>query len=281
MAKKVIIFVADNNYIERVKSISVNCRLQGKWEGDFAVICPSNSEAAAEFNKFGFYVIETSYRGFLQKFEVFNDYFKSWEEALYMDCDIIIQDDINKLFSLLDIEQKIWMDTEDGSTMTSFWRDPNKEANKPVYNLIEELYPTVNNRSFNSAFMLFIPSLIPMGTPEKLMGIQRQIEPVNRMEDGGTDQQVINLLFWDFCRKIPNKMVCFWGLAEPDNDVDSEFRLFKKGDVPIAIHYTRWYAQWIKKTEDMDAYLVRKLGVPCYDFYETNLSLFNKVFQQQ
>lgn len=279
MANKVIIFVADNNYIERAKSIAVNCREEGKWEGDFAVICPTNSEAAAEFNKFGFHVLETSFKGFLQKFEVFSDYFQRWDEALYMDCDIIVQDDINKLFSLLQVENRIWMDTEDCSTMASFWRDTNKVANKPVYDLIEEKYPTVNNQSFNSAFMLFYPDAIPPNAPEKLMAIQREIEPVNRMEEGGTDQQVINLLLWEYCKKIPNKMVCFWGLAEPQNDVDSDFRQFKKGDVPIAIHYTRWYAQWIKKTEDMDAYLVRKLDVPCHDFYQKKLSLFNQIFQ--
>jgi len=65
---KVIIFVADNNYIEHAKSIAVNCVEQGGWDGDFAVICPTNTEAAAEFRKYGFHVLETSLQGFLQIF---------------------------------------------------------------------------------------------------------------------------------------------------------------------------------------------------------------------
>jgi len=108
--------------------------------------------------------------------------------------------------------------------------------------------------------------------------IQQEIEPINRLENMGTDQQILNLLLWDLCKKIPNKLVCFWGLAEPQNDVDSGWRQFKKGDIPVAIHYSRWYNQWINKTPDMDAYMNRKLGIPCHDLYKENLSKFDNIF---
>ncbi len=73
-------------------------------------------------------------------------------------------------------------------------------------------------------------------------------------------------------------MICFWGLAEPQNDVDSEYRQYKKGDVPVIIHQSRWYAQWIKKTPDADAYLNRKLDIPNYDLYQQNLENFKTLF---
>jgi len=276
--KKVIILVADNNYVDHAKSIAVNCVSQGGWDGDFAVICPTNTEAAAEFRRIGFHVFETEFKGFMQKFSIFDKWFKQWDMALYLDCDILVQDDLSRLVALLDMEDKIWMDTEDGSTLETFWRDPNKEANQAVYQWMQDNYPNVNKQTFNSAFILFRPNSIPDGTPNKLLEIQKAIEPVNRMDNDGTDQQVINLLLWDYCKKIPRKLVCFWGLAEPINDVDSEWRQFNKGDIPVAIHYCRWHAPWIKKTPDADAYRVLKLEKSCYELYHENLSKFETIF---
>ena len=132
MNKRAIIIVADNNYIDHAKSIMVNCREQGGWQEDFVVICPTNSEAAAEFRKYGIEVLETSLKGFMQKFEVFNPFFRIWDEVLYMDCDILVQDDLSRLFSLLKVEDKIWMDTEDGKIIDMFFRDEQKEQNRDL-----------------------------------------------------------------------------------------------------------------------------------------------------
>src|ERR1035437_69866 len=118
MKDKVIAFVSDENYINHVKSIAVNCIEQGKYDGDFAVICPINSNAAKEFKEYGFYVLEVDAIGFLQKFSIFDSFFKSWEKFLYLDCDILIQDDLQRLFDLLERDdQVIWCDTEDGTTL--------------------------------------------------------------------------------------------------------------------------------------------------------------------
>jgi lipopolysaccharide biosynthesis glycosyltransferase len=206
---------------------------------------------------------------------VFDEYFKQWEQALFLDCDIVVQDDLERLFRLLETDEtKIWMDTEDGSTMETFWRDTNKEQNKDVYELMREKYPHVDKQTFNSSVMLFKPEYIDSGVPQTLIEIQEEVKRVNSPENLGTDQQIINLLLWNQSRKIPNKLVCFWGLAEPQNDVDSEWRLCKKGDIPVAIHLSRWYSQWIKKTPDADAYLNRKLNIPNYDLYHQNLLKF-------
>ena len=281
MHKRTIIIVADNNYIEQAKSLAVNCVIEGGWKEDFAIICPTNTEAAAEFRSWGFHVLETSLKGFLQKFEVFNSFFEQWERVLYLDCDVIVQDDLERLFALLDVEDKIWMDTEDGKVIDMFWRDENKAGNHHIYDWMSNVYPHVNtHQTFNSAFMLFNPSSIPEDTVKALVDVQAVIHEANNPDKGGTDQQTTNLVLWHMARKIPNKLVCFWGLAEPQNDVDSDFRLYKKGDVPVAIHYCRWYAPWIKKTPDADAYDIDKLGRVCYELYQENLSKFNEIFSK-
>ncbi len=277
MKDQVIILVSDENYIDHVKSLAVNCVEQGEYKGDFAVICPVGSRAAAEFKSIGFYVLEVDSQGFLQKFSVFDKFFKQWKEALYLDCDILVQDKLSRLFELLK-KHNLWMDTEDGTTMESFWRDPHPQEHKETYDWMNENYPAVNKQTFNSAFILFHPETISEGVPEKLMEIQNKINSVNNPAFGGTDQQTINLLLWDKIKKIPNKLVCFWGLAEPQNDEDSEYRQYKKGDIPVAIHYSRWYGPWIEKTPDADAYMLRRHNISCNDLYKQNLSKFNATF---
>ncbi len=279
MKDSVIIFVADNNYIDHVKSIAVNCRTEGKWDGDFAVISPSGSLAANEFKRLGFHVLETNFSGFMQKFDVFNDYFKQWEKALYLDCDIIIQDDLQRLFSILD-KGDLWMDTEDGKIIEMFWRDDQKEQNKPIYDWIKENYPhSYTEQTFNSAVILFNTESIDGTIPKQLSDLQDKIHPANDPAKLGTDQQPINILLWDKIKRIPDKLSCYWGLAEENCDVISESRGWLTGkEIPVTIHFTRWYAQWNFKTPNADAYRIRYLGRPCYEIYHDNLKKFNEVF---
>ncbi len=273
---KIIVFVADENYSDHVKSIAANCRIQGNYTGEFAVICPPNSQVSADFKRYGFNVLERDSKTFFRKFYVFDEYFKQWDKVLYLDCDVVVQDDLENIFKLLEIDDtKIWMDTEDSTTMLSFWRDTKQGEHKHLYDAMREKYPHVDNQTFNTCLMLFNPKYIPNGTPQKLIEIQEEFREVNNPDEWGTDQQILNLLFWHQGRKIADKLIVFWGLAEPQNDVDSEYRMYKKGDIPTAIHLSRWYSQWIKKTPDMDAYFNHKLQKPNFDIYIENLELFN------
>lgn len=281
MAKRdrVVIIVSDNNYVEHTKSLIMNCRIQGNYDGDFAIVCPVASSAAHTFTDLGFYVVERDGENFFLKFQMFDEYFRKWRKAIYMDCDVIVQDDLNRLFDLLDTHD-LWMDTEDCSTLQSFHKDKERHLHEEVYTHMIKNYPHVNNQTFNTGVVVFYPHSIPDNAPKTLMDIQREIEPANRLENGGTDQQVINLLLGNKCKKIEKKMVCFWGLAEPQNDVDSEYRKYKKGDKPVIVHYSRWYSPWIEKTPDADAYMCRRLNRPCNDIYKENLRLFNETYHK-
>lgn len=279
MKSSVIIFVADDNYIDHVKSIAVNCRIQGKYHGDFAVVCPKNSHAAQEFTKYGFYVLEVEVTGFMQKFYVFDKFFKNWQKALYLDCDIIIQDDISRLFTLLE-NHFLWMDTEDGKIIEMFFRDQEKENHPETYEWMTDHYPHINtHRIFNTAFILFSPKYIDDRTPQLLLETQDIIHKANDPEKGGTDQQTINIFMWQQIRAIPHKLVGFWGFAEPQNDIASELRGWKGGEIMVGIHYSRWYAPWIEKKPDMEAYLIHHLNTPVNQLYKQNLSQFNQVFK--
>ena len=286
MQKEVIIFVADDNYIEHAKALAVNCRVQGNYKGDFAVICPVNSTASQEFKKYGFYVLEVEATGFLQKFFIFDKFFKQWEKAFYLDCDILIQDNLSRLFDLLNNGDEwgkgdIWMDTEDGKIIEMFWRDKEKESHADIYEMLNREYPHVNtNQTFNTAFILFHPSAIKEDTTQRLIDLQARIHEANNPAKSGTDQETINILMSNEIKKIPNKMVCFWGCAEPQNDVFSETRGWRGGEIVIGVHYCRWYAPWLEKRPDMDAYFLHRLNIPCNELYKQNLSKFNEIFSQ-
>ena len=54
--------------------------------------------------------------------------------------------------------------------------------------------------------------------------------------------------------------------------------MFKKGDIPVGVHFCRWHSQWINKKDNMDAYWNHRLNKSNYDIYQENLSLFNSIF---
>jgi lipopolysaccharide biosynthesis glycosyltransferase len=270
--KDIIIFAIDDNYIDYVKSVSVNCREQGAYTGDFAIVCTDGSMVPENFPSFT--IMSTLSKGFFLKFDIFDSAFKYYDRAIYLDCDVIVQDNIYRLFDLLK-KGDLWMDTEDLTTMETFWRDEKKEEHPEVYALMNEKYPHVKNITFNSSVIVFNPQAIPDNTPRKLADIQKEIEPSNKVSEGGTDQQVINLYFGDKIKKIPEKMACFWGCDEPQNQRYSESRGWIGDERPVILHMSRWYAQWIEKTDNMDAYYNHKLKIPCFDLYIQNLTKFN------
>lgn len=290
MTNEVIIFVGDDNYINHIKSIAVNCRLQGKYTGDFAVICPVGSSAASEFRQRGFHVLEVNAKGFLQKFYVFDEFFTQWSKCLYLDCDVIVQDNLQRLFELTSTVNtwEVLCDTEDGKIIEMFHNDTNKEAHAETYREMERLFTHVNtHQTFNTAFILFNPlgvntyhhNLVESTIPELLFRTQEIIHEINDPENGGSDQQPINLFMWYNIKKIPQKLVTFWGCDEPQNRIYSEWRNWVGDEVPVALHYSRWYGQWIEKTPNMDAYMNHRLGKPCNDIYKENLALFDTIFK--
>lgn len=282
MKDKAIIFVSDDNYINHVKAIAVNCIVQGKYDGDFAVICPVGSAAAQEFRSYGFHVMEVQAEGFMQKFFVFSPFFREYEKCLYLDCDILVQDDLSRLFQLLERDDKvIWCDTEDGDNMRTLpVHNRDEEKHKELYNYVKKEYPAVLKRIFNTAFILFNPNNIPENIPEQLIELAKKLEPINKREDGGSDQQIINLLLWHHIRPVPEKLVGWWGFDEPENHIASEWRGWTGNEKMVALHYSRWYAQWIEKKPQMAAYWNRVLNISCNELYKQNLAVFDKYFKK-
>jgi len=271
MSDEVVILVCDDAYLNHAKALMVNFRLQGNYEGDFAVICPIKSKVKAALAPYGIEALEVDAISFFMKFYVFDEFFKKWAKAFYSDCDVIIQGDTSKVFAMLGSEPTIpiWMDQEGCSTLETFCRD--REANRHLGHYRELIiqFPHVLKNVFNSGLMLFNTGLIPCRTVNTLIDLQNKYEVINSLSwtyDGpGTDQQIINLLLHPYIKPMPDKLFSYYAGA---------------GNNTVALHYCRWKAPWVPRNQKTGGPTVPALNKPCYEVYSTNLSLFDKTFRR-
>jgi len=262
---RVIIIAADSNYLTHAKSLMVNCVRHGGWTGDIALISPPGTDVE-EFGRRGIVTVESDVPGPQhQKYTVFSQVFQKWDEALYLDCDILVQGDLQGLFAELEHADLI-ADREMFSLFHCFtyWAQQDTFNNAPdgIYDWLWSTYDPLY-RQFNTGVLLFRTSVIPEDAVKKLIEMRDKIAPINIHVVNGTDQPVFNLVFYDRFTKVRDNLVSYWETCSPES---------------IVLHYCSGYAPWIDKKRGMDAYLNEKLGRPCNDIYVENLSAFEETF---
>lgn len=286
MSENVIIIVADDTFLPHAKHAMVNCLREGRWDGDFALIVPLETDVS-DLEGRGITIIHVPATGFLTKFFVFSEWLHRWSTALYLDCDVIVQDDLGCLVQQLsdyealeDGSQPIIADLEDTPAWMIFERAAHglpSERHRTFMALVRE-YQCVLEQFWNTSILLFDPRSIPADTPGRLLEVQQKYQLINNQEEEGTDQQIIHCVLYDRIRKVKRKLFCFWGLDEPNARVPSDTRGWRGDEVPVLLHYARWHAPWIVKTPDMDAYRNRRLDCVCHEFYANNLQQFAQEF---
>lgn len=286
MSDKVILLVADETFLPHTRHVFVNCKREGGWNGDYALLVPEQTDTS-EYEGRGIDIVRAPAEGFLTKFHVFGDYFRRWSTLLYLDCDVIVLSSLTPLVEQLaayelleDGSQPIIADMEDGPAWMVFERAAHglpSARHKTFMALVRE-YQTVLEQFWNTSVLLFNPYSIPAGTPERLQAIQDKYQLINNQDEEGTDQQIIHVALYDRIRKVKEKLFCFWGLDENNARVASDTRGWRGDEVPIVLHYARWYAPWIEKTEGMEAYANNRMDRVCYEFYLENVQAFDKEF---
>ena len=305
MSDRVIVFVADAKFLPHVPSIAVNCRREGGHTGDFLLIHPDDLDVA-DFTQRGFVSLPVPDRGFLQKFNLFHPFLKVWKQALFLDCDCMVQRPLSQVWEQLDAIgqidgfKPILADKEEMPAFLSWrtWDADHEEhglrvvqnadsslspilTEGSIYHRIAERFPHVLiDRMWNTSMMCWEPRSFPDDTVDRLRALQAEFGDCNRPEKGGTDQQIIDLLLHQWIRLMPRKLFVYWGLDEFASRVASTGRGWDGTEIPAVVHYARWYSQWTKKTPDADAYDNNRIGdgVVCYDFYQQNLADFDTVF---
>jgi hypothetical protein len=312
MRDQVIVFVADAKFLPHVPSIAVNCRREGEFKGDFLLIHPDDLDVS-DFMRRGFVSLPVPDRGFLQKFNLFHPFLKTWKQSLFLDCDCIVQRPLSLVFDELSaapllvypdgLVKPILADPEEMPAFLS-WRtwDEDHEAHGlnvvrnsdtslsavltegSLYHRIASRFPHVlTERMWNTSMIAWEPLSVPDDTVERLRALQAEFGECNRPEKGGTDQQIIDLLFHQRIRLMPRKLFIYWGLDEFASRVPSDSRGWDGTEFPAVVHYARWYAPWIVKASNADAYDNNRIGdgVVCHDFYQRNLTDFDTVFSKR
>jgi len=279
MSDNVLILVADDNYVPHAQALMVGCAREGGWDGDYCIIMPEGCDGT-DFEKRGIYVLHVPDKGFLAKFHIFSPYFRKWSSAFYLDCDILIQGPIQRAFEQLErTGTDIICDKEDTPAIMSWeiW-DKKHTEHQALYDEMQADFPSLCEPIWNTAWVLFKPAAIETDMVDKLHALQTRFAVCNPIEEGGTDQQIIDLLLHNRITHVQEKLFCYWGHDEPQSRVLSRFRGWTGDETPIMLHYCRWYAPWVKKDKTADAYLNRRLKRSCYDIYTENLNSFEEVF---
>ena len=152
-----------------------------------------------------------------------------------------------------------------------------------IYEKMAKRFPHTQtaDKMWSTALLIWEPESIPNDTIEQLRTLQEEFKICNDPENGGTDEQIIDLLLHNHMAQVGEKGWCFWGLDEDNSRVPSIARGWRGGEIPVVLHYGRWYAPWVVKTSDMDAYSAPRLGKVCHEFYAKNLSAFNTLFPRK
>ena len=158
--------------------------------------------------------------------------------------------------------------------------DKDWQSHTAIYEAMGKRFPHIHtaDKMWSTALLLWEPESIPNDTIEQLRALQEEFKVCNDPEKGGTDEQIIDLLLHNHMAQVGEKGWCFWGLDEENARVPSIARGWRGGEIPVVLHYGRWYAPWIKKKQDMDAYTVPRLNRVCHEFYAENLAKFEEMF---
>jgi lipopolysaccharide biosynthesis glycosyltransferase len=242
MKNEVVVLVADKNYKEHAKSLFVNIKKEGQWDGDYCLLTNMVEEEYREFVDKGIYVKQINMSNpFYVKFSVFDSFFKQWKKVMYLDCDILINESLSKIQNLDEVD--MYCDGEKNTVrdLFSMWycgglsdqingKHFNTNMDTESLGDLDENFD-VQKYCFNSAFMYFNTKLIDESTVDELEKLRERFKKINYHVGltEGTDQPILNLLFLDRWVQIPNKYVSYFG------DQDSN---------TIVSHYCHWSAPW-------------------------------------
>lgn len=283
-----ILIVTDDNFLPHAKSLMVNCVRQGSWQGDLCLMCPQNCDVSSLQGR-GILIRKCPESRWTNavKFRIFDPWFKQWSRLLYLDCDVIVQRDLNDACEAMSIRfPKILCDSSHTAhvTIRKDWEHfdalsgTGPEAHPEVYERLKAQFPFIDEGILASSVMFFDPSTVPPGTVEQLNSVQESYKEAN---PGSYDQQVINLVLHDQLAPMEKDYCSWWAFDDVGSRVASTARGWRGDEFPVIIHYWNMYAPWKVKTPDAGAYANERLGRVCHELYAENLAKFEETFPQK
>lgn len=262
---KCLVLVSDEAYIPHTKSVLVNAKRQGQWDGDYCVVLPSSYDHGY-FNRRGILTLANDQPRHYRKYALFSDYFKKFGVVMYLDADVVIQE---ALFPVLDEVEwgTVLCDREPFDLMHAFtyWASPESLKTDEALDIFRWLWKRYDPTyfQFTTAMMAWHPRTLPPLLEFEMRTMHERIAPINTHVTVGTEQIVANLVLYGHFRQVRNRMMCYWEVEGPETKI---------------MHTCSGLAPWIKKTPGAGAWYVPKLNRPMHDLYLDNLNAFETEF---
>lgn len=233
--KKVLVVISDENYLDHAGSLFVNALIEGKWDGDLCLIAnniDNQNEKLKFFTKMGVKILHRSSENpYIINLYIFEEFFKSWDYMIYMDCDFMIFKKFDDFFKNIDTEYDgIIADIEPFKIheyLCQGWEE--EEKNENLKNIRKKY--DIDKFGFNAGFLAFNTKIIDDKTLNELFNINEEIKHINNhTHPTGSDQPIFNLFFNQKVDYIKNNNVCFWKNINTNT---------------FASHFCRWEAPWV------------------------------------
>lgn len=207
--KQLLVSLADENYVDYARQLFSSAYWKGGWEGDYMLLAYKVPEEKLKwFTDKGILVkicdeINTPIfkssnfsEVVLNKFLIFTEEFKQWDNILFLDIDIIIRYDINKLGKVKGFN----------AVKEKFPLNPIKnpigevtEERQKIFNKIIEKYGTDSVAMFNSGVMAFSTDIIKPNTFKEILDISNKYhEAINFGE-----QPIVSIYFGKHFKNLP------------------------------------------------------------------------------
>jgi lipopolysaccharide biosynthesis glycosyltransferase len=278
MSKKVLVTLANYDYIEYSKSLFESAKLSGKWDGDFVLIVPEEDKDKIDksiFDKkginvyFGKTLIGNPEANFY-KIYLLDKYFQKWDWIFYTDLDVLFFNKIELDLNLRD-EKYLYANPDGLSFINQFYNrldwgiSPyNLPFNNDKINLwinpkskIKEIPKEISKISmkdcnaFQSCFMLFNTRFIELKYFQKLYDSYKiYFEYFNQGKSHLRDQPIFNLVFYKKWKYLNDKFINRYPIFDK---INWDLKLLDSGYLDntdysdiIALHFFRWFTPWNK-----------------------------------
>jgi len=243
---KVLVTIANYDYLEYSKSLFTSAKLNGKWDGDFVLIVPEEEKDKIDekvFNEKGIFIyyvksLKSNPPVNFYKIYLLDEYFGKWDWIFYTDLDVLF---FNKIELDLDTRKKdyLYANPDGLSFLNQFYTkldwgispfnsdktNGSISKEKKVKDLPKEISNVLMEdcEAFHNCFMLFNKRFIELNYFNKLhqtfevyidyfnklleYSVENGMEPYKEPGSGLRDQPIFNLVFYNQWKYLNEKFV--------------------------------------------------------------------------